>query len=72
MGPGPYLVPQGDLPRVPARDPGGEQPLRAAQEHHAVDTVVLAAGFLQDRAGQGSDIPEKPPLSPKQPIFLPP
>lgn len=72
MEPGPHLVPQGDLPRVPARDPRGEQPLRAAQEDHAVDAVVLAAGLLQDRTGQVSDTTEKPPPSPKQPIFCPP
>lgn len=42
------LVPQGDLPGVPAGDAGGEQPLHVAQEHHSVHPVVLAAGLLQE------------------------
>lgn len=40
------LVPEGDLPGVPARNPGGEQSFHVAQEHHPVYPVVLAAGLL--------------------------
>lgn len=43
------LVPQGDLPGVPAGHARGEQPLHVAQEHHSVHPVVLAAGLLQER-----------------------
>lgn len=45
------LVPQGDLPGVPAGDAGGEQPLHVAQEHHSVHPVVLTAGLLQRKSG---------------------
>lgn len=40
------LIPQSDLPGVPARHPRGEQPLQVAQEHHPVHTVVLTTGLL--------------------------
>lgn len=42
------LVPQSDLPGVPARDACGEQPLHVAQEHHPVHPVVLTTGLLED------------------------
>lgn len=42
------LVPEGDLPGVPAGDPRGEQSLHVAQEDHAVDPVVLTAGLLME------------------------
>lgn len=43
------LIPECDLPGVPARNPCGEQPLHVAQEHHSVDTVVLTTGLLLEQ-----------------------
>lgn len=43
------LVPEGDLPGVPARHPCGEQAFHVAQEHHSVYPVVLTAGLLMER-----------------------
>ena len=40
------LIPESDLPGVPARNPRGEQSLHVAQEHHSVHAVVLTAGLL--------------------------
>lgn len=48
------LVPESDLPRVPARDPCGEQSLHVAQEHHPVYSVVLTTGLLPDTNKEGS------------------
>lgn len=42
------LVPESDLPGVPARNPCGEQPFHVAQEHHSVYPVVLTAGLLME------------------------
>lgn len=42
------LIPESDLPGVPARNPCGEQSLHVAQEHHSVYTVVLTTGLLVD------------------------
>lgn len=50
----PDLVPESDLPGVPARDPCGEQSLHVAQEHHPVYSVVLTAGLLPDTNTEGS------------------
>lgn len=63
-GPSTHLVPQGDLPRVPARHPRRQQPLCAAQEDHPVDTVVLTAGFLKDRSAL-ADSPRPSPCPEK-------
>lgn len=43
------LIPESDLPSVPARNPCGEQPLHIAQEHNSVYAVVLAAGLLMEQ-----------------------
>lgn len=43
------LIPESDLPSVPARKPCGEQPLHIAQEHNSVYAVVLAAGLLMEQ-----------------------
>lgn len=48
------LVPEGDLPGVPARDPRGEQPFHVAQEHHPVHPVVLTAGLLMEAETKGN------------------
>lgn len=40
------LIPESDLPGVPARNPRGEQSLHVAQEHHSVYTMVLTTGLL--------------------------
>lgn len=42
------LIPESDLPGVPARNPCGEQSLHVAHEHHPVYTVVLTTGLLVD------------------------
>lgn len=46
------LVPESDLPGVPARDPCGEQSLHVAQEHHPVYPVVLITGLLVGNKGR--------------------
>lgn len=51
------LVPEGDLPGVPAGDPRGEQSLHVAQEDHAVDPVVLTAGLLMETEIGGGEKP---------------
>lgn len=43
------LIPESDLPGVPARNPCGEKTLHVAQEHNTVDTVVLTAGLLVEQ-----------------------
>lgn len=45
----PDLIPESDLPGVPARNPCGEKTLHVAQEHNAVYTVVLTTGLLVEQ-----------------------
>lgn len=45
----PDLIPESDLPGVPARNSRGEQSLHVAEEHHAVYTVVLTVGLLLEQ-----------------------
>lgn len=51
------LVPESDLPGVPAGEPRGEQSLHVAQEDHAVDPVVLTAGLLMETEIEGGEKP---------------
>lgn len=43
------LIPESDLPGVPARNPRGEQSLHVSKEYHSVYTVVLTTGLLVEQ-----------------------
>lgn len=43
------LIPESDLPGVPARNPCGEETLQVSQEHDTVYTVILTAGLLLEK-----------------------